>query len=72
MFLASLVGDAEDGIGDGIESLYGKSIKAPQPAAPKGQGLGVGTRVKELERKGDEVKVRTMEGEERWVPASSL
>lgn len=51
-----------------IESMYGKSIKA----APKGQSLGVGTRVKELERKGDQVKVRTMEGEENWVPASSL
>ena len=55
-----------------IDSLYGKSIKAPQPAAPKGQGLDVGTRVHELERKGEQVKVRTMEGEERWVPASSL
>lgn len=51
-----------------IDSMYGKAIKA----APKGQSLGVGTRVKELERKGDEVKVRTMEGDERWVPASSL
>jgi hypothetical protein len=55
-----------------IDSMYGKSIKAPQPTAPKGQGLDVGTRVKELERKGEQVKVRTMEGEERWVPASSL
>lgn len=56
-----------------IDGLYGKSIKKPAPAPAKGApALEVGTRVKELERKGDEVKVRTMEGEERWVPASSL
>ncbi|MDP2271888.1 MAG: hypothetical protein Q8K32_14200 [Archangium sp.] len=56
-----------------IESLYGKTIKAAPPAPPKGgAALGVGTRVKELERKDGQVKVRTMEGDERWVPASSL
>lgn len=56
-----------------IESLYGKSIKKPAPSAAKGApALDVGTRVKELERNGDQVKVRTMEGDERWVPASSL
>lgn len=51
-----------------IDAMYGKSIKA----APKGQSLGVGTKVKELERKGEQVKVRTLEGDESWVPASSL
>lgn len=59
-----------------IEGLYSKSLKAPVPAAPSagkgGGGLGVGTRVKELERRGEEVKVRTMEGDEAWVPASAL
>jgi hypothetical protein len=59
-----------------IEGLYSKSLKAPVPAAPgapRGSGgFGVGTRVKELERRGDEVKVRTMEGDEAWVPASAL
>jgi hypothetical protein len=56
-----------------IDSLYGKTIKAAPPAPTKGGPvLGVGTRVKELERKDDQVKVRTMEGDERWVPASSL
>lgn len=56
-----------------IESLYGKTIRAAPPAPSKGGPvLGVGTRVKELERRDDQVKVRTMEGDERWVPASSL
>ena len=55
-----------------IDGMYGKAIKAPQPSAPKGQGLDVGTKVKELERKDGQVKVRTMEGDERWVPASAL
>lgn len=34
--------------------------------------MPAGTRVKELEHKGALVKVRTMEGEEAWVPASAL
>jgi len=63
-----------------IDGLYSKSLKvpvAPQPSpdAPKaapGPSLGAGTKVKELERKGDAVKVRTMEGDEAWVPASAL
>jgi hypothetical protein len=64
-----------------IDGLYSKSLKAPV-AAPKpaagaaraepAPSLGVGTKVKELERQGDQVKVRTMEGDEAWVPASAL
>lgn len=63
-----------------IDGLYSKSLKAPAsarpspttPAAQPVPQLGAGTRVKELERQGEQVKVRTMEGEEAWVPASSL
>lgn len=63
-----------------IDGLYSKSLKMPVPAkpsptAPSAQpapNLGTGTKVKELERQGDQVKVRTMEGDEAWVPASAL
>lgn len=62
-----------------VEGIYSKALKAPvaapKPADGQGRGaggLGAGTRVKELERRGDEVKVRTMEGDEAWVPASAL
>lgn len=52
-----------------IDSLYGKTMKAT-PAPTKGFGLG--TAVKPIETKGDQVKVRNMSGDEAWVPASSL
>lgn len=63
-----------------IDGLYSKSLKAPVPAKPSATTpsaqpvpqLGAGTKVKELERQGEQVKVRTMEGEEAWVPASAL
>lgn len=63
-----------------IDGLYSKSLKMPVPAKPSatapppkaGPQLGTGTKVKELERQGDQVKVRTMEGDEAWVPASAL
>lgn len=61
-----------------IDSLYDLSLKMPVPtAAPARPGedapsLRAGTRLKQLERHGDRVKVRTMEGDEAWVPASAL
>ena len=61
-----------------INSLYGKALKTAvaKPKATSGAApapaLSEGTKVKELERDGDRVKVRTMEGDEAWVPASAL
>lgn len=63
-----------------IDSLYGATLKVPvaepKPAAPGAASppppMKSGTRVKELARDGDKVKVRTMEGEEAWVPAAAL
>lgn len=59
-----------------IDGLYSKTLKAPAAPAPRDNApattLGAGTRVRELERKGDEVKVRTMAGDEVWLPASAL
>lgn len=56
-----------------IDGLYNKALKAPVAAPAPGKApMPQGTKVKELERQGDQVKVRTMEGEESWVPASAL
>lgn len=59
-----------------VEGLYKQALKKPVPQkGPSAQPVAdmpAGTRVKELERKDGNVKVRTMTGEEAWVPADAL
>ncbi len=55
-----------------IDGLYNKALKAPVATPGAAAPMAVGTKLKELERKGDQVKVRSMEGDEQWVPASAL
>ncbi len=50
-----------------IDALYDKAVKKPA-----GGKLGVGTRVKVLKQEGENVRVRTMQGDEVVVPASAL
>lgn len=46
-----------------VEGLYGKSYQPSTTAAPR--------KVKVLEQKGRDTKVRTMDGEEQWVPTAT-
>lgn len=50
-----------------IDALYPKTMKADAA-----KGFATGAAVKTLETKGDQVKVRNMNGDEAWVPASAL
>ena len=47
-----------------VEGLYGKSYQPSTTAAPR--------KVKVLEQKGSDTKVRTMDGEEQWVPTATV
>ena len=64
-----------------IDGLYSGTVRTPLAAATGvrtvaaasgASAMPVGTKVRPLEKKGDEVKVRLMSGEETWVPADAL
>lgn len=52
-----------------VDGMYGKTLAAAVAGAAP---MAIGTKLKEVDRKGDQVKVHSMDGEEQWVPAASV
>jgi hypothetical protein len=60
-----------------VDGLYDQKLSKPSPTAPAAAAqpvgnMAAGTKVRVLEKKGEQVKVRTMSGDESWVDANAL